>query len=206
MGSHKNSIHSKIKRKLARIEKGQLIFLWDFRDIGSYLAVRVTFNRLAKYGEIRKISYGIYIKPISDPALGDIYPSTEAIIKAIADKKHSNIKPSGPYALYKLGLIKQAPANFLYVTDGAVTNRTIGKTFVKFKKVLPERFATESKISNLIIETVRELGKENIDVNLKQKFKELLLKENKKKFIDEIKIKRVPIHLRNFLYSLLKEP
>lgn len=198
-----NTVHKEIERRLAKSRKGQLIFLSDFRDIGSQAAIKMALSRLSTHGKIKRIAHGIYLIPKSDPVLGEIYPSMEEIAEAVAKKEHVKIKPAGAYALHKLGLTTQVPTKLVYITDGAPRQIKIGKTTIKFKATTRKKLALEGEISSLIVQALEELGTKNIEPSTKQRIKELLLKEDQKKLMSDIKL--APVQISDYLYSLLKE-
>jgi predicted transcriptional regulator of viral defense system len=198
-----NIVQKEIENRLSKSRKGQLIFLSDFRDIGSQAAIKMTLSRLSKDGKIKRIAHGIYLIPKLDPVLGEIYPSMEEIAEAVAKKEHVKIKPAGAYALHKLGLTTQVPTKLVYITDGAPRLIKIGKTTIKFKATSRKKLALKGTISSLIVQALEELGTKNIELSTKQRIKELLLKEDKKKLMNDIKL--APVRISEYLYSLLKE-
>ncbi|MBI4945253.1 MAG: hypothetical protein HY840_02495 [Bacteroidetes bacterium] len=196
-------VHKEIERRLAKSRKGQLIFLSDFRDIGSQAAIKMALSRLSAEGKIKRIAHGIYLIPKSDPVLGEVYPSMEEIAEAVAKKEQVKIKPAGAYALHKLGLTTQVPMRLVYITDGTPRQIKIGKTTIKFKATTRKKLALEGEISSLIVQALEELGTKNIEPGTKQRIKELLLKEDQKKLMSDIKL--APVQISDYLYSLLKE-
>jgi predicted transcriptional regulator of viral defense system len=197
------SIHKEIEQRLSKRKKGQLIFLSDFRDIGSQAAIKKALSRLSNLKKIKRIAHGIYSIPKVDPVFGEINPSMEAIAEAVAKKEHVKIKPTGAYALNKLGLTTQVPTRIVYLTDGQSRQIKIGKGSIKFKATTPKKFALEGEISGLVVQALEELGVENINDDTRKRIKELLLKEDKKKIMNDLKLASVQIS--NYLYSLLKE-
>lgn len=197
------NIHKEIEQRLAKRKKGQLIFLSDFRDIGSQAAIKKALSRLSKIGKIKRIAHGIYSIPKIDPLFGEINPSMEEIAHAVAKKEHVKIKPTGAYALHKLGLTTQVPMRIVYMTNGEPRQIKIGKGSIKFKATTPKKFALQGEISGLIVQALEELGVENINDDIRERIKELLLKEDKKKIMNDIKV--APVRISNYLYLILKE-
>ena len=196
-------IHTEIERKLAKSNKGQLFFLSDFRGIGSDIAIRKALSRLTMEGKVKRIAHGIYYIPMTDDVLGELKPSIEKIAEAIAKKEHVRIKPTGAYAMNKLGLSMQVPMRYIYLTDGAPKTIKIGKTEIKFKSTTSKRLAMKGKISAMVILALDEMDLKNIDYTMKEKLKDLLKKEDRKKLISDIKL--APAEISDFLFKLLKE-
>ena len=192
-----------IERKIAKAKKGNLLFSSDFRGLGTDVAVRQALSRLCRSGKIKRIAQGIYFIPQIDAVLGELNPSIEKIAEAIAKKDKIRIKPTGAYALNKLGLSTQVPMRFVYLTDGAPRLIKVGKTTIRFKATTPKKLAAQGKLSSLIIQALEELGVENIDDTTKQKIKEILLKEDRKILMNDLKL--APSKVSDFLFTLLNQ-
>lgn len=197
------TVHKHIEKKLGKTKKGQLLFLSDFRGIGSDAAVRQALSRLCKEGKIKRIAHGIYLVPEIDPILGEIMPSMESVAEFISKKEHIRIKPVGSYALHKLGLTTQVPMKLVYLTDGPARLIKIGKATIRFKPTTPKKLALEGELSSLIVQALEELGTENLEASTIKRIKDLLKKEDSKTLMKDIKLASAPIS--EFIYSLLKE-
>lgn len=198
-----DKVHREIEKKLAKAKKGHLFFLSDFRGMGSEGAVKMALSRLIKAGKVKRIAHGVYLVPEMDPILGTKLPSMESVVEAIAKKEHIRVKPTGVYALHKLGLTTQVPMRLVYLTDGALKQIKIGKTIIKFKPTTPKKLSLQGKLSSLIIQALEEIGTENLDRSTIERIKELLKKEEPKKLLADLKL--APTRISEFLFSLLKE-
>lgn len=198
-----DSVIQQIENKLQKMKKGQVLLLSDFRGLGNEAAIRKALSRLSKADKIKRIAHGIYLVPEIDSVLGMIFPSLENIAETIAEKEHVKIKPTGAYALHKLGLTTQVPMKLVYLTNGSSKIIKIGKSTIKFKSTTPKKLATAGQLSSLIIQALEEIGTENIEFNEKQRIKELLLKEDIRKLMRDIK--RAPAKISDFLFALLNE-
>ncbi len=196
-------IHKEIENRIVKQRKGNLIFISDFRTIGSQSAIKMALSRLCAARKIKRIAHGIYLIPKTDPVLGVIYPSLEEIAEAIARKEHVKIKPAGAYAIHRLGLSTQVPTRLVYITDGAPRQIKIGKAVIKFKATTRKKLSLQGEISSLIVQALEALGIENIEPEEKQRIKELLGKEDQKTLMHDIKL--APVRISDYLYSLLKE-
>ncbi|GHV68860.1 hypothetical protein FACS1894199_16750 [Bacteroidia bacterium] len=112
-----------------------MFFADDFMTFGTNVAVRHTLSRLCKNELLVRLSAGIYLYPKIDEQIGVLYPSIEAIAKAIAKREKSRLIPTGVYALNALGLSTQVPMKVVYLTDGAPRVVKVGKkATINFKK------------------------------------------------------------------------
>ena len=198
-----NTVHQTIERKIKKQPGGKLLFLSDFRGLGSNPTIRKAISRLTKEKKINRVSQGIYVVPEIDPVLGELSPSLESIAEAVAKREHVKIKPAGPFALHKLGLTTQVPMKLVYITDGVRRKIKVGRAIIKFEATTRKKLALQGEISSLIVQALEELGTENIQPEIKQKIKELMQKEDRKKLMTDIKL--APARISEYLYSLLKE-
>jgi predicted transcriptional regulator of viral defense system len=198
----KTVVHKEIEKKFTKSKKGQILFISDFRGMGSEAAIRKALSRLTKENKVKRIAHGIYLVPEIDPLLGKRLPSMEKIAEAIAGKEQIRIKPSGAYALHKLGLSTQVPMKLVYLTEGSQRSIRIGKSLIKFKHTTPKKVALEGELSSLIVQALEELGTENLEQATVKRIKELLQKEKSKTLIHDLKL--APGKISEFLYTLLK--
>ena len=148
--------------KMKKAGRGSLFFTEDFLAYGSAKTVSKTLERLVKEQKIIRVARGIYTRPEMDPILGLLSPGSEAIAEAIRRRDKARIMPTGVLALNALGLSTQVPMNIVYLTDGAARKITIGKRKILFKKTAPKNLASIGKISGLVIQAMREIGKDQI--------------------------------------------
>ena len=135
----------------------------DLIDFGSEEAIHVTLHRLKERGEINRVAHGIYYFPKQNELLGAMPPDVRSVAKALADKYQIRIQPSGAYAANLLGLSEQVPAKVVFLTDGENKKIKIGKMELIFKKTTPKNMIMAGKISGLVVQALKYLGKEHID-------------------------------------------
>ena len=76
--------------------------------------------------------------------------------------------------------------NFVYLTDGAPREIQLKVGNIKFKKTTPRNLAAKGKISGLVIQALKEIGKDKVEEwEMKRIIK--LLKEEKKEDTKEEK-------------------
>ncbi len=176
----RDTTDKKILDKIKGYNHGKLFFPESFTGTSSNDAIRQTLHRLARDGFLIRLAHGIYLYPKKDKEFGVLYPSIEEIAKAIAKRDKARIVPTGVNALNKLGLSTQVPMKVVYFTDGAPRSVQIGKRTIKFKKTTPKNLLAKGEISSLIIQALREIGKDNITKEQLARIQELLQKENPK--------------------------
>lgn len=156
-----HSIDDKILIKIRKARRGSLFFVEDFLSMGSAKAVSKAMERLVQQEELHRVARGIYSRLEEDSVLGLLKPSTEAIAEAIRKRDKARIVPTGSIALNALGLSTQVPMNVVYYTDGSARQIDLGKRKIVFKKTSPKNLATIGKISTLVIQALKEIGKGN---------------------------------------------
>jgi hypothetical protein len=198
------STTKKIEAKLKSTNKGRVFFISDFVSLGSEVSVRQALQRLVKKGTIIRLTKGIYYYPKKDELLGTLMPSAEQIAKAIAKRDKARITPTGSYALYKLGLSNQIPMNVVYLTDGSPRKIQVGKQKITFKKTNPKNLAVKHELSSLIIQGLKELGKDEVSDNDIKQLEEIIKKSNEYKQIRQ-NIALAPIWIQKIINPIIKK-
>ncbi|KNB62683.1 hypothetical protein AC804_07115 [Chryseobacterium sp. Hurlbut01] len=194
------SIHSQLEDKILSLKKGAIVFVSDFAEFGTAENVKKVLLRLEKKQLLVRLAHGVYLYPKIDKELGILYPSTESIAEAIAKRDKIRIIPTGIYALQQLGISTQIPMNVIYLTDGAPRKIKVGKRTITFKKTAPKNLAIKNKVLSNIVQGLKELGKENITDEVKQKINQALEKVPVEILKEEIL--NAPVWVRNEVLSL----
>ena len=194
------SIHSQLEDKILSLKKGAIVFVSDFAEFGTAENVKKVLLRLEKKQLLVRLAHGIYLYPKIDKELGILYPSTESIAEAIAKRDKIRIIPTSIYALQQLGISTQIPMNVIYLTDGAPRKIKVGKRTITFKKTAPKNLAIKNKVLSNIVQGFKELGKENITDEIRQKINQALQKVPVKALKEEIL--NAPVWVRNEVLSL----
>jgi hypothetical protein len=156
------SVQTRIENAIKSMNRGSILFPSNFDGIGNVEAVKKSLLRLETKKFLIRLAHGIYLYPKEDKLLGVLYPSIEEIANAIANRDKARIIPTGIKALNQLGLSNQIPMNIVFLTDGAARSIIVGKRTIKFKRTTPKNLAVKGKITSLIIQALKEIGKENV--------------------------------------------
>lgn len=155
---HDNSSQSLLDELVSHKEPGQLLFPSEYFSIGSPEAIHMAFSRLVRQNTLTRLGKGIYLKPKMDPELGQLYPSLEEIARKIAEKERVVIRPTGSYALNKLGLSTQVPTKVVFLTNGSPRTIRIGKGAITFKSTTPKKLSAKNDTVFLAIQALIALG------------------------------------------------
>ncbi len=172
------SVEYKIEKTIKSKPRGSLLFPEDFSQKGSAESVRKALQNLKEKGIIKSVAHGIYVRPIIDEYIGEVLPTAEEVAKAIAKRDRIKLVPTGAYALHALGLSTQIPLKLVFLTDGAPRTIEVGKRTIKLKKTTPRNLKARGEISSLVIQALREIGKDNATAEEQGKIIELLQKED----------------------------
>lgn len=175
-----------IDKRIKSKAKGTILFPADFTDLGTSEAIRLHLFRLEKEGLIKRISQGIYVRPRESKLLGTLTPSAEEVANSIAKRDRIRCIPTGSYALHALGLSTQVPMKIVLLTDGSSRVIHIGNRTITFKKTTPKFLLTKGKISGLVIQAIKEIGKDKMSTEEEQRILYLLKKESSKNLAHDI--------------------
>ena len=134
-----------------------------FLVLGSRSAVGNALSRLTTAETIRRLAFGLYDYPATDPVLGTVAPSADAIARALVVRDAIRIQPSGAYAANLLGLSDQVPSRIVFLTDGPARKVKIGKREIILQHTTPRNMATAGRTSGTIIQALRHLGQDQVD-------------------------------------------
>lgn len=195
------SVQQKIEKRVQRRKKGEMIFLSDYRDMGSSASVKMALSRMVSQDKLKRLAHGIYYIPQEDALFGYIYPAPEKIAEAVAKKEKVRIKPTGTYALHKLGLSTQVPTRLVYLTDGERRQINVGKIQILFKPTTPKKLSLSGPLSSLVILAIDTLGITNIGSAIEQKIIDILRLEDPTLLKKDLAI--APVHIHDYILKLL---
>jgi hypothetical protein len=147
----------------------------DFLDLGNRPAVDRVLSQLADEGVFQRLQRGLYYYPKSNALLGiTLSADPNKIAAAIARQTGHRAEPSGATAANALGLTTQVPAMQVYLTEGPSKTVRIGGQTIVLKHVTPRHISPRTKMSRLVFQALRYLGKENIDDTVITKIRTVL--------------------------------
>jgi len=158
----------------------------QFLDLGSRTAVGVALHRLVKAGTIRRLARGLYDYPKQHPVYGVLAPDPDLVAKALTGKHAVRLQPSGAYAANLLGLSDQVPAKIVFVTDGTAKRVKVGGQEISLQRTTPRNMATAGRLSGLIIQALRYLGKAHVDDNTLRRLKLKLKNSDRASLIKDV--------------------
>ena len=194
-----------VKERIEEGDKGQIYFVNNFSDLQNDQTVTKALQRLAEDGLLIRLSKGVYLYP-ETTRFGIIIPSVEEIVKAIAERDNVMILPSGKTALNKLGLSSQVPMNAVFLTTGSTRTIKVGNRKLLLKRAAPRNFAYKGTLMPLVTESLKALGENNIDEEINDKLKHIILSLSDTDFITFTEdLQYVPQWIRGIILKIIKD-
>ena len=188
------SIDSRILATIRSHGRGSVFVPADFLDLGSREAVDIVLHRLARKGTVRRLARGVYDFPKEHPVLGSLSPSAEAVAKALAGRDRTRLQPAGAYAANVLGLSEQVPAKAVFLTDGPSRTVKIGPTTIQLRRTTAKNMETAGRLSGLLIQALRELGKEHVTPERREHLKRTLPADKRRELIKDLRLAPAWMH------------
>lgn len=188
------SVDAKILASIRARGRGAVLVPADFLDIGSREAVDIVLHRLARKGTIRRLARGVYDFPKEHPVLGPLCPSAEAVASALAGRDRTRLQPAGAYAANALGLSEQVPAKAVFLTDGPSRTVRIGATTIQLRRTTARNMAAAGRLSGLLIQALRELGKDHVTPERREHLKRSLPADKRRELMKDLKLAPAWMH------------
>jgi hypothetical protein len=157
-----NPVDRRMRARIRARQGGWVFSAMDFLDLGSRQAVDQALSRMAATGKIRRVSRGLYDVPRVHPIVGVAGPDIDKFARAIGAKLGVRLQPTGAYAANLLGLSDQVPAKVVYLTDGRTRRARLDQLDIVFRQTSPRNMATAGRISGLVIQALRYLGRAQV--------------------------------------------
>jgi Family of unknown function (DUF6088) len=182
------SIDFKVLARIRGSGRGSVYVPRDFFDVASREAVAQSLHRLEKQGVLRRLARGVYDFPQRHPTLGLLSPSPDAIAAALAGRDRTRLQPAGAYAANALGLSEQVPAKVVFLTDGPSRTVKVGPMTIQLRRTTPRNMAAAGRLSGMVIQAFRELGKDHITPARIKQLKRTLPADKRRELLKDIKL------------------
>jgi len=188
------AIDDKLISRIYGTGRGSAFTQNDFLDIGGRGAVDKALSRLAAKGTIRRLARGLYEYPREHPELGTLSPDIEKVAKALAGKDRIRLQPAGAYATNLLGLSEQVPAKVVFLTDGPSRLVKIGRQEIQLRRTTPRNMAAAGRLSGLLMQALRHLGKEHITSERMKHLKRTLPAKERGRLLKDLRLAPAWMH------------
>jgi len=158
------AIENKILSRVFGRARGWAFTKTDFVTEFAETNIHQALSSLQKAGKIRRVCRGVYDYPAYSKLLGQtLSPDMDQVAHALARKFNWTILPSGDAALNLLGLSTQVPGKWIYLSDGPNREYEIGQHSLQFKKTALKDARFKHRMSGLLVQALKALGKEHVD-------------------------------------------
>ena len=108
--SSPTSIDTLMARRVQRSARGTVFTAASFAGSGGRAAIDKALQRLVAAGALRRLSRGLYDKPVKDDVLGALWPSVDAVVRAVAGWSSRSARTSVAICAAFLANQRQNPA------------------------------------------------------------------------------------------------
>lgn len=190
-----NTINDQITTRIENMVNTNVFTTSDFKDLGKLATVRKVLSRLEEKGMIVRVMNGVYYRPPSKRSNVD----PDKVAHALAKRFHWTIAPCGEVALNKLGISKQSPIVYSYVSDGPYRKYNWDSATITFKHRANRLITNMSNDTLLVTESLKALSKDNVTNTVIAKYKKLFTKQQKKQILKESK------DTSEWIYQIIQE-
>ncbi|MBS4163735.1 Uncharacterized protein PRO82_001039 [Candidatus Protochlamydia amoebophila] len=197
-----SSIEVMIKNRIIDHGRGWCFTPMHFLDLGSDTSIRKALSQLQKQNFIRRLAQGIYDYPKEHDVLGVIPPDLNEVAKAIAEKNGVQIQPAGAHAANLVGLSTQVPGRIIFLTEGPSRKVKIGNQEIIFKKTTKKIMFSAGTREGLLIQALKNLGKDHIDQIVRAQVSKFLKDSNEKEIKQNMKF--APAWIRTLIFEIME--
>lgn len=174
------SIVNKVVARI-RARDGGVVSATDLLDAGPRSAVDQALSRLVQQGKVLRVRRGLYSWPRMSALLNlPLSPPADELAQAWAKKNGLRIVPSGAYAANLLGLSTQVSAKIIYYTNGRTKTLKLGHYTIKLLNRGPRTMDVKGKVSPLVFQALRYLGKNGVTPQVISRLTALLQPKDKR--------------------------
>lgn len=198
----RQSIEIRVKNRIIEQGSGWCFTPMHFSDLGSDASIRKALSQLQKQNIIRRLTQGVYDYPKMHDLLGTIPPDLNEVAKAIAEKNGVQIQPAGAYAANLVGLSVQVPGRVIFLTEGPSRKVKIGNQEIIFKKTTKKIMSSAGTREGLLIQALKNLGKDHIDQIARARVSKFLKDSNEKEIRQNMKF--APEWIRTLVFEIME--
>ncbi len=200
--SMRESMKNKIKNRIVEHGSGWCFTSMHFADLGSDTSIRKALSQLKKQSFIRRLAQGLYDYPKKHDLLGIIPPDVNEVAKAIAEKDSVLIQPAGAHAANLVGFSTQVPGQVIFLTEGASKKVKVGNQEIIFKKTTRKNMLSADTREGLLIQALKNLGKDHIDKKMHVQISKLLKNSTKAEIRKNMKF--APAWIRVLVFEIME--
>lgn len=160
-----SSLPKRIVKLAAELPEGALLSPGALLHLGTRAAIDQALSRLARRGELLRVSQGIYVRPIQT-RFGPRPPAVEKVIASLSALWGETIVPCGGAAANALGLTTQVPVRNVYLTSGPRRKLLLGKLSVELRHAPRWQLAAPHRPAGEVVRALSWLGPDEVEAGL----------------------------------------
>ena len=102
-----------------------------------------------------------------------------------------------------MGLSEQVPAKAVFLTDGPARTVKIGPTTIELRRTTPKNMEAAGRLSGLLIQALRELGKEHMTPERLEHLKRTLPAGTRRELLKDLRL--APTWMHSIFRELAEE-
>jgi hypothetical protein len=190
--------------RLIRKEPARVFTPADFLDLGTPHAVGMALSRMVRAGALRRVARGLHDVPRSHPLLGELRPSTDAVVQAVARRDGVVVQPLDVEATNLPGLSEQVVAKPVYETNGPSRKLRVGELEIEFRHRSPRRVTAAAESSNLVFAALRGLGKAHVTMERVAHLQQMLPPRQRAQLLKDLPL--APVWMHPYLRHIAAQP
>lgn len=155
-----------IRQRIENIPLGEPFTPTAFLEFGARASVDQTLSRLAKAGQIARLTRGVYVRPKESRYINRVMPEPFKIAEAIARTTGATVQVHGAEAARRLEISTQVPTQPVFYTSGPSRRFRIGTLEVRLKHTSPRKLALAGQPAGLALAALWYLGKRGLTSNV----------------------------------------
>ena len=148
-----------IAGQIAGFPEGKIIAAKELLHLGNRAAVDQALARLAKSGDLLRVSRGVYVRPV-EGRFGPRPPVTSKTVESLAAQRGETVVRHGAAAANALGLTTQAPVREVYLTSGRNRNLKLGVQVVELRHAPAWQLVLPGSLAGDVVRALGWLGEE----------------------------------------------
>ena len=190
------NLYNKIFQYIASHKRGWVFSPSDLTHRFTRQQVDNALSHLVKNGKIRRIARGMYDYPRYSTLFdGFRAPNMDKVVNAYTRKQNCDIGIVGDIALNYLNLSTQLVTKHIYMSSGKNRIYKLSNGLeIEFKKAKSKDIGFKYRMSSIIVQALKSLGKERIDNRVIEKIRKQVPPSMRTKIINDTKNTTAWIH------------
>lgn len=189
-----------LRNCIEKADTGTLFFNNSFPEYDDEYVGKI-LSDFVRQDLLLRLSRGIYLKA-KKTKFGIVYPTTEEIAHAIAERDNAEILPTGSTALNMLGLSEQVTMTPVFLTSGSARKIKCGNRILTFKRGAPKNFTLKGKVTRLLVQAMKAIGERNYNEEWESAISAILSKYPEDETMsDDLKV--MPTWIRRNIIKIL---